>query len=482
MKDLLIRVLHAYESGVLVYLAVINTIYFILLLVGFLELLRHRFVQHDPEELRTLEFSSLVPPISVLAPAYNEAATIRESVRAMLSLRYPEFEVIVINDGSKDETLRLLIDEFHLYKSARFYETPLQTKPIRGVYESIDPIRLVVIDKDNGGKADSLNAGINVAHYPLVCSVDSDSLLENDALLRVAKPFVEDPGLVVAVGGIVRVANGCSISGGHVEQVDLPKSWIARIQVVEYLRAFLGGRVAFSAFNCMLIISGAFGLFLKSAALAVGGYDTNTVGEDMELILRLHRRGLLENKAYRIVFQPDPVCWTEVPESLQILKRQRTRWQRGTIESVWKHRGILFRPRYRTLGLFAFPYYVLFEMLGPLVELSGYLLTIVGLAFGFFNWNMAVLFFFAAVLYGMILSTSSVVLEELTMRRYPNVRNLLTLIGAAILENLGYRQLLTVWRAGAFVDVLRGRKGWGEMKRKGFAKDSSPAEAPVARN
>ena len=468
--ETLLLFLYWYEEWVLFYMFSINGIYFVLMLVGFFELLRYRFIRRDPEEDGALELSALVPPISILAPAYNEAATVRESVRAMLMLRYSEFEVIVINDGSSDDTLKLLIEEFHLYKSARYYETTLKSKPIRAVYESMDPIRLAVVDKENGGKADSLNAGINVARYPLVCAVDSDSVLEGNALLKVARPFFEEPHQVLAVGGIVRVANGCQISAGQIEKVDLPSSWMARFQVVEYFRAFLGGRVAFSAFNCLLVISGAFGLFLKSAVLAVGGYQTSTVGEDMELVVRLHRWARENGKKYKIVFRPDPVCWTEVPQSLKILKRQRNRWQRGTIETVWAHKRMIANPRYGFLGLFAFPYFVLFEMLGPLVELTGYVLTGVGLYLGLFHWRIALLFFLAAVLYGMILSIASVVLEELTTRRYPGVWNLVGLIIAGGVENFGFRQILTVCRALAFIDILRGNKAWGKMERKGFQK------------
>jgi cellulose synthase/poly-beta-1,6-N-acetylglucosamine synthase-like glycosyltransferase len=395
-------------------------------------------------------------------------------------LTYPQFEVIVINDGSTDATLRLLIDQFHLYRSARFYQSTLPGKPVRAVYESMDPIPLIVVDKENGGKADSLNVGINVARYPLVCAVDSDSLLESDALLRVARPFLEDPKRVLAVGGIVRVANGCTAAAGRVLGVDLPQSWIARFQVIEYLRSFLGGRVAFSAFNCLLVISGAFGLFSKAAVLAAGGYRTSTVGEDMELIVRLHHWARKIKKDYRIVFQPDPVCWTEVPESLKILKRQRNRWQRGSIETMWLHRGMIGRPCYGLLGLFAFPYFLLFEVLGPAVELTGYLLTILGFCLNLFDWQIVLIFFLATVLYGMILSVGSVVLEELSASRYPHVRSMLLLIASAILENFGFRQLLTLWRAQAFWDVLKGNKSWGVMERQGFQRPGvgqKPSEA-----
>ncbi|HEY1242586.1 MAG TPA: glycosyltransferase [Bryobacteraceae bacterium] len=481
LRHWVLSALSVYEYAIIVYLFTLSTIYFVLLLIGFFEMMRHRLAYRDDDENRVLEASPLVPAVSILAPAYNEAASIRESVRAMLRLSYPQFEVIVINDGSKDETLQALIEEFHLYRSARFYENTLPGKPVRGVYESMDPIPLVVVDKENGGKADALNVGINVARYPLVCAVDCDSLLESDALLRVARPYLEDPERVLAVGGIVRVANGCEVSGGRVLKVDLPRSWIGRCQVVEYLRSFLGGRVAFSAFNALIIISGAFGLFSKRAVLAVGGYRTDTVGEDMELIVRLHRWARSQKMDYRIVFQPDPVCWTEVPESLKILKRQRNRWQRGSFETFWIHKDMVLRPKFGGLGMFAFPYFILFETFGPIVELAGYVLTLLGLALRVFDPQVAWLFFLASVMYGMILSTASVVLEELSTKRYPRVRNLFLLIMASLVENLGFRQLLTVWRALAFVDLMRGNKSWGAMERQGLQTPATAETAPAQR-
>lgn len=472
------RALAVYECGIIGYLFVLSTIYSVLMLVGTLEMLRHRFTRHDSEENSVLKASALVAPVSVLVPAHNEAATIRESVRALLMLSYPEFEVIVINDGSSDATLRVLMEEFHLYRSARFFRDVLPGKPVRAVYESLDPVPLVVVDKENGGKADSLNVGINVARYPLVCAVDADSLLESDALLRVVRPFLEDPKRVLAVGGIIRVANGCGVSAGRVVSVGLPRSWIARFQVVEYLRSFLGGRVAFSGFNCLLVVSGAFGLFSKSALLEIGGYCTTTVGEDMEVIVRLHHWARSLGRDYRIVFQPDPVCWTEVPESLRILRRQRKRWQRGSLETMWLHRQMLGRPRYGFLGLAAFPYFVLFEALGPAVEVTGYVLTALGFCLGLFDWYIVFLFFLATVLFGMVLSVGAVVMEELSTRRYPDVRSLLAMAAAGVLENFGFRQLLTLWRVEAFWDLVRGKKHWGVMERRGFG--TADSNQPVS--
>ena len=460
------------EWGFLIYLFILSSLYFFLVMVGLVEMLRHRATGGRVEDSGALNSSLLVPPVSVLAPAYNEAVTIRESVKALLALSYPEHEVIVINDGSTDQTLQLLIEEFHLYRSARYSGEGLKTKPVRAIYESMDPIRLIVVDKENGGKADALNAGINAAKYPLICSVDADSLLEQDALIRIARRFLLDPERVLAVGGIVRIANGCATASGRVIDVNLPRSWLARFQVVEYLRAFLGGRVAFSTSNCLLVVSGAFGLFKKWAVLAAGGYDPRTVGEDMELIVRLHRWARERKMDYRIVFQPDPVCWTEAPESLRVLKKQRNRWQRGTIETLWKHRAMVARPGYGLLGFLALPCFVLFEGLGPLVESAGYVITALGLSLGIFAPRIAILFFIAAVVNGIVLSGACVVLGELSTRRYPRVSNVLSLLVAAVGENFGFRQLLTLWRAQAFWDLWKGKKSWGTMERTGFSRAS----------
>ncbi|HEX8618923.1 MAG TPA: glycosyltransferase [Thermoanaerobaculia bacterium] len=455
------------EAFLIVYVGAINLIYFLLILIGFFALRREREISN--EEREALLRSPLLPPVAVLAPAYNESATCRESVRAMLNLRYPAHEVIVINDGSKDDTLAVLIDEFKLYRSARRPDGNLQCKPIRAIYESREPIRLVVIDKENGGKADSLNAGINVARAPLVCAVDSDSLLESDALLYVVEPFLRDES-TLAAGGIIRVVNGCKVAGGHVTEVRAPRRMIPLFQTVEYLRAFLGGRVAFTFLESLLIISGAFGVFRRDAVLEAGGYLTSTVGEDMELIVRLHRVWREAHRPYRIVFVPEPVCWTEVPETLNVLQRQRNRWQRGTVDALGIHKKMMLNPRYGVVGLFALPYFLLFEMLGPAIELLGYFVTIAGWALGFISGEIAMLFFVVSILFGILLSMSSVVLEELTRRRYPGVADIARLFVAAVVENFGFRQLLTIWRTRGLIDGLRGKQGWGAMERRGFRK------------
>lgn len=463
----LIRAFYFVEMTLIVYVAAINGMYLLLTLLGYFILRReHGLTLSTREQLLR---SPLVPSIAVVAPAYNEAATCRASVRNMIGLRYPNHEVIVVNDGSKDDTLQILIAEFKLYRSGRKPFAALPHKTIRAIYESRDPIRLVVVDKENGGKADALNAGINVARQNLVCVVDSDSLMEQDALLYVAKPFLED-STTIAAGGIVRVVNGSRVEGGHVVDVRAPRRLLPLFQVVEYLRAFLGGRVAFSFMNSLLIISGAFGLFDRRALIEAGGYRSDAIGEDMELIVRLHRLWRSTGRPYRIVFVPEPVCWTEVPERLRILRSQRNRWQRGTVDSMSRNLNMLLNPRYGAVGLIAFPYIFLFEMIGPAIELLGYELTLIGLAFGLIAPELALLFLIVSILFGILLSMSAIALEELTQRRYPAPADLARLFGAAIVENLGMRQLMTIWRTRGLIDGLRGvKKGWGVMERRGFA-------------
>ena len=467
MRAQVISALMAWDLTVLVYFVVVNTIYLVFCLIAFGHLLKHRR-RWTPRRLDAVQRSPATPGISVVAPAYDEEATIRESLRSLLLLHYPLCEVIVVNDGSTDGTLRALVSGFELLRAPAGHDQLIPTQAVRGVYRSLTNADLIVLDKVNGGKADAINAGINAARHPLVCVIDADSLLEDEALTRAALPFIEDPS-TLAAGGIVRVVNGCTVDSGRVTRVGLPRSWLARFQSVEYLRAFLAGRVALSAMNALLIISGAFGIFRRDAVVAVGGFRHDTIGEDMEIVTRLHRHAREAGRPYRIVFQADPVCWTEVPESMRVLGHQRNRWQRGTLQVLNFHRDMVGRPRYGAIGMLAMPYYLLFEAAGPVIELSGYIVTVVAVALGVLDWRFAELLFLAAVAYGALISLASVLLEEMSFRRYPRLRDLLLLVFCGVIENFGYRQLTTWWRLGGIVDFLRNKQGWGTMTRKGFA-------------
>lgn len=466
-----------FEYGVIFFALAINSVYFVLMVMGHFILRRERDRVTETEKL-VLSRSPLMPRVAILAPAYNEAATIRDSVRAMLNLNYPDYEVVVINDGSKDETLALLVEEFHLCKSTRALTGSLDTKPIRGVYESRDPIPLTVIDKTNGGKADSLNAGLNAARAPLVAAVDADSLLDPDSLALVVRPFLADPERVIASSGTIRAANGCHVQRGRVAEIVSSDSLVVRFQTIEYLRAFLGSRIALSFMNALMVISGAFGVFRRDRVLEAGGFRTSTIGEDMELVVRLHRLEHEAGRDYRIVYLPEPVCWTEVPETLEVLGRQRVRWARGCYESLVSHREMFGKREYGSVGMFGAPYFAFFEMLGPVVELAGYFVTLAGLLLGLLWVEIAVLFLISSVVYGMFLSVGAVVLEETTLRRYSTVRDGLRLIIAAVCENLGYRQLTAWWRCKGLYLALRGTESqWGVMVRKGFQTMGSGSRA-----
>ena len=450
---------------VLCYFILLNAGYFTLNLLAVAALYRNN--QDKVLEDLPQVYSGLEPAISVLMPAFNEQATIVASVRSMLQLAYADFEVIVINDGSRDATLSVLVEAFALAPFPETFADRLPSQPIRAIYRSARHPSLRVIDKDNGGKADSLNAGINFARSPLFCGVDADSVLQRDSLQRVARPFLHDPDMV-ASGGTVRVANGCVVKDGHLIKVGLPRNLWALFQVVEYLRAFLFGRLGWSRLNAMLIISGAFGLFRTDTVVEVGGYRTGSIGEDMELVVRMHHLLRQRGVRYRMEFVPEPVCWTEVPEDLTTLRNQRVRWQRGLGESLAGHWGLMFGRHGGPPGWLAFPFMVLFEWLGPLFELGGYLFMGVAIAFGVISWPAFWAFLLVAVGLGILFSTSSLLLEEMSFHMYPKYRQLALLGLVAVAENFGYRQLNTLWRLqGLWMWATRRESHWGVMKRKG---------------
>jgi cellulose synthase/poly-beta-1,6-N-acetylglucosamine synthase-like glycosyltransferase len=448
----------------LLYLLGLTAGYLMLDIIAALHL--RRYMEERSLESLPHGYTSFEPQISLLVPAYNEEATIASSIRSLLQLSYSEYEIIAINDGSKDKTLAVLIKEFALVPFPEAYDRQLATKAIRNIYHSTRYPNLRVIDKINGGKADSLNAGINISRYPLFCCIDADSILQRDSLRLVVQPFLDEP-LTIACGGTVRIANGCDVKNGFLTAVGVPTNFLALFQIVEYLRAFLFGRLGWSPMNALLIISGTFGVFHKDTVVTVGGYDPDTIGEDMELVVRLHRHLRLQGKPYRITFVPDPVCWTEAPEDLCTLKNQRIRWQRGLSESLTKNLDLLFHPKGGFAGWLAFPFMALFEWLGPVIEVVGYVLVVVGFVMGFVSIEVSLSFLLVAISLGILLSVSAVFLEEILFHAYPKPRHVLLLVLAAIAENFGYRQLNAVWRLIGLVKWLRGGKAqWGEMSRK----------------
>lgn len=424
--------------------------------------------------------STLAPKLSLIAPAYNEGLTIEENVQSLLSLNYNNYEVIVINDGSKDNTLQLLIDTYDLKPVDVAITEKLATKPVKGVYKSFNKAfrKLTVIDKVNGGKADALNVGINYSENPYVVCIDVDCILEKDALLKLAKPYLElSEKRVIATGGVLRIANSCVTEGGRLTEINAPKNILPRIQVLEYLRAFLLGRMAWSKLDGLLLISGAFGMFDKEIAIEAGGYDPTTVGEDMELVVRM-RRYMIENDFdYSVFYIPDPICWTEAPEDLKIFKKQRSRWTRGTMETLWTHRKMFLNPRYKVLGVLSIPYWTFFEYLAPILEFSGILVTIVLIYFNLIDWDIFFLFLLMVYVFAISVSTLALLTDEYTYTQYSKPKDFLKLLFAAMIEPVYFHPITVYAALKGNWEKLRGKNSWGEMTRKGF--NSKPA-SPIA--
>lgn len=460
-----------FNTFILFYFAILNMLYLVLGIIAFKSL---RTYVHRIQSLHIddLVSSSGGLPVSLLVPAYNEAETIAESVRALLALRYSDYEIIVVNDGSSDKTLVRLIAAFDLRRTDRVATSAIDTQPVRHIYQSRRHPNIFVVDKVNGGKADALNTGLNYSRGVIVSAIDADTLLEPDALARVTRPFLEDSS-TVAVGGIIRIVNGCRVEAGSVEDIRLPKKLLLRFQVLEYMRAFFAGRVGADAFGATLLISGAFGAFRRSTLAAVGGYDTRSLTEDMELVVRLHRHCSDSGIPYKITFIPDPVAWTEAPETLAQLASQRDRWQRGLAHLMFRHRSMIGRRKHGTPGTVAMPYMVVFELFGPVVEIFAWIGFLIAVALGVVSPEHVVLFLILTVFLGSAFSIAAIALEEISFRRYQRFSDLVILLGVALVESFGYRQLSMLFRLRGLVSALRGKHSWGEMERIGF-NDSVP--------
>jgi cellulose synthase/poly-beta-1,6-N-acetylglucosamine synthase-like glycosyltransferase len=470
----MIRLLDFSNHALFWYYLASNLAYLTMLIIALKTSAMHqrRLQSH---RLNWIKESPMAPPITILAPAHNEESSIRVATRNLLELDYPELEVIIINDGSEDRTLEELREEFRLRPVRAVYVPEAKSAPVRGLYRSDVDARLLVVDKEAGGsKADAVNAGLNAATSPYVCVVDSDSLLERDALLRIMVPILEDPKRVVAVGGIIRVLNGSEIQGGQLQRVRLPRKSIEVIQVIEYLRAFLIGREAWAQGNMLMIISGAFGLFRTDLVRAVGGYRSRAIGEDFDLVARLHRHMLEKQADYEIRFVPDPMCWTEVPSDLKSLGRQRARWQKGLLDVLWPNRDMLFRPRYGRIGCFALPYLWLFELFAPVIEIVGIATIILAACFGVLSREFFLQFLIFGYAFATVISIGSVLQEEITYKRYNDWKDVARLITYCFFEHFPYRQLHMIWRLQGLWQYLRGDLVWRAMKRKGLQSAQAP--------
>jgi cellulose synthase/poly-beta-1,6-N-acetylglucosamine synthase-like glycosyltransferase len=419
--------------------------------------------------------SNISPSISIIAPAYNESLNIVENVRSLLSNHYVNYDVIIVNDGSKDDSLEKLIKVYDLVQIDYLINEQIPTKPLRkGIYKSTNPAfeKLIIVDKENGGKSDALNMGLNISNSKYVACIDVDCLLLEDSLQKMIKPFLETTGRrVIAAGGVIRISNSCVVKDGKLHDVNFPKKLLEQGQILEYIRAFLLGRMAWSRLNGLLVISGAFGLFDKKIAIRVGGYDTKTVGEDMELVVRM--RGHMEElkKKYKVAYIPDPLCWTEAPDNYKIFISQRNRWTRGTIETLRRHRKIGFNPKYKALGMLSYPYWFFFERLAPVIEVVGLFYFGILILFNFVRWDYSFAFISLAYLFTVFFSLIALITEELTYHQYKKKGTGFRLLRIAFLEPIVTHPFILYAAIRGNIDYyFNKKKKWGEMTRKGMTK------------
>lgn len=457
-----------FENFILIFSLVIfgaavlsNISYTLFTIFSFIEVLKRKHNYTDSMLERTLT-EAFFRPISLLVPAYNEETTIINSLQSQLNIDYAEFEVIVVNDGSSDKTMDVLISHFDCVQIDRPISTEIKHQQVKAIYGSLKYQNLIIVDKKNGGKFDAINCGINVSSYPLFAVIDADSLLEPDSLLRAGALFAENNKLV-AIGGTVRPINGCTVKNGEVTKVSTPNKFIELLQSIEYLRGFLIGRSAWNVFKSLLIISGAFGVFRKDIVKHVGGFR-HTVGEDMDLVIRIHKYCLDNKMEYEILAVPDTICWTQVPDDWSTLGKQRNRWQRGLIDCLIHNRAMILNPKYGTVGLLGLPYFLVVEGIGGVLELVGYIGLIIILTFGLLNTTYILLLTGVMVSWAIAITIFSLFFDSLLYRRYDSIVDLLVLISVSFIENLGYRQFLAYHKFIGSLTFWKG--GWGTMVRK----------------
>ncbi len=444
------------------YFVIGNGGYTLLMLVSLVSVWLHKR-RRRCEALPQLRESEVTPPVTIIIPAWNEQEIIVQAVRSALSVDYPGVQITVVDDGSTDETLARLMAAFDLAATNLILRCPLRTRPLRGSYVSANLPNLLVISKENGGKPDALNAGLNACRTPYFCTLDADCVLESDAILRLMAYVVTSPVNVAASGGMVRVLNGCQVADGRVTKVNLPRTGLERFQVVEYLRSFLFGRTGWGRLEGTLIISGAFSLFHRETVVEAGGFSGDTVTEDMELIVRLRRWAAEHGRTIRTAFSSDPVCWVQCPDTLRMLGRQRRRWQLGLCQTLWKNRAMFFHGRFGLLGSVSLPFHALVEALGAVVEMAGYLIIPVAAWLDPAALAFLVPLVLFSLAYSALISLGAVFLEEVTYRRYAAVRQLAGLLPYALLENFGYRQLLLWYRFTGVLRFLTGFSRWEKV-------------------
>lgn len=451
---------------IFLYMAAVILSYSVMFVLAFRTLRRERSLDRRELDERFVD-AFLSKPVSILVPAYNEETGVIATVHSLLNLDYPQTELLVIDDGSKDGTAQVVISQFDMVKTEKPSDPQLATKPVKEIYRSRIHPNLWLIRKENGGKGDALNVGINFAKYSYFCTIDGDSILDESSLLRVMKPIIMSDGKVIAAGGNVRIVNGMDVEYGAVSSVKLSGRPFVVMQIVEYLRAFLMGRIALSNYNLVLIISGAFSVFSKKPVIRAGGYNTTTIGEDMEMVVKLQRLLKEEKLGGRIEFVADPVCWTEAPQTMSVLRKQRRRWHQGLLESLWAHRKMAFNPKYGAVGMISVPYFWLIECLGPVIELAGYVYVIVAFFMGGIYYEYAVALMLLLVLYGTVFSMGAVLLESWSLGTFPKIRDVFRMMALTLTEVVWYRPLTLIWRVEGLIRSMFRISSWGDMERVG---------------
>lgn len=465
------EILSGYEMFVAYFSLSYILFYMFLALLSYIAIKKHintKYFIHDD----ILAKSNHVIGVSVVAPAYNEGANVVYNVKSLLSLTYPKFEVVIVNDGSTDDTLEKLINEFELVKVDFFYQEKIETKPVKAHYKSTNPLysKLLVVDKENGkSKADASNAGINSTKYPLFLCTDVDCILKNDTIIKLAKPFMESEKRIIATGAGIRISNSCEVKDGFLVKVHFPTGWYPRFQELEYVRAFLFGRMAWSQINGLLLVSGGLGMFDKEVAIAAGGYWHKSLGEDMELITRMRKHMYDNNLEFAIKYIPESLCWTEVPATKKVLITQRVRWARGLIQTLYLHKNLFFNPKYGRTAFLIFPYFFAFEFLVPILELLGVIVLI--LCFIFLNINYTYFLFLTMTVYLFYLTITimSILLDDRLYKNYANIKEIATLIMMAMIEPIFYHPVNVYASLKGYLHFIRQKEqSWGNMQRVGF--------------
>lgn len=448
------------------YFIFIAAIYTFLFIAATIPILR-RYSQRSSEDIHSLLQSDSLPPLTFIVPAYNESKNIAKTVKTMLKLSYRYKEIIVVNDGSTDETLDILIQHFDLVKKPIPYIPKIPTGPIRGIYQSEEHPELFVIDKINGGKGDALNSALNIAKSPIhVCS-DADTLIDERALPYLIRPFLEDPKTLV-VSSSICIANGCKFGTNRIIEYGFPHKWLVGFQVVEYLRGIFLDRMGLNWTKGALVVPGAFGLFKSESIIEIGGYSRESIVEDMDIIMKLHRFNIDEKRDYHVTFIPDPIAWTEAPQTLSALYKQRRRWYVGTTHCMWDYLGMCFNPRYKSIGLFVFPYYLIDKFISPVVETSAYIIVAAGIYLGVLDLYLMITVGLIGWAFMTILTFLCIMVEEVTYRKYPSWRATMNLLICTILDNVSYHFLILWWKLRGMIFFRRQRRKWHGTPRAGY--------------